>query len=141
MTINISRKLRNLVRERARYCCEYCCSSEWLSGQVCHIDHIIPLNKEGTTNADNLCLACAACNASKLDFTQADDPISGETTALFNPRQQVWHEHFRWDETGTQIIGLTSCGRATIELLGMNRPLIVAARVVWVSVNRHPPKN
>ncbi len=77
-TTRISVPLRELVRQRAGHRCEYCQVSEWLSGQRCHIDHIIPLVEGGETSADNLCLACAACNGSKLDRTEAVDSQSGE---------------------------------------------------------------
>lgn len=140
MTSDIRRQLRALVRERANYCCEYCQSSEWLSGQICHIDHITPRSKGGTTSAENLCLACASCNGLKADFVNAVDPETGETVSLFNPRQQNWHEHFMWSQDGVQLIGLTAYGRATTLLLKLNRPLAIAARTVWASMNLHPPK-
>ncbi len=136
----IPRALEHEVRERASGRCEYCQTPELLSGQPAHIDHIRPRVRGGPTQADNLCLACAPCNSFKLDQTEAIDPDSGEALALFNPRQQQWQGHFAWDESGTMIMGLTPTGRATVMMLKMNRPLIVAARAVWVSVNRHPPK-
>lgn len=136
----IRRQLRTFVRERANYCCEYCQSSEWLSGQICHIDHVMPRSKGGATDEQNLCLACASCNGFKLDFVEAIDPESNEMVSLYNPRQQAWPEHFAWSTDGLEVMGLTACGRATVVLLKMNRPLVVAARSVWVSMNRHPPK-
>lgn len=136
----ISAQLRELVRQRAAYRCEYCRSSEWLAGQRNHIDHIAPGSRGGETSADNLCLACAGCNGSKLDRTEAIDPATGRIEPLFNPRQQRWQEHFAWSEEGTQIVGITSCGRATVEALRFNRPLAVSARAVWVSIGRHPPQ-
>jgi hypothetical protein len=39
---------------------------------------------------------------------------------LFNPRKQVWLEHFTWDDGFTHVIGLTATGRATIAPLRMN---------------------
>ena len=140
MTSDIRRKLRELVRERANYCCEYCQSSEWLSGQICHVDHIIPRSRGGATTTENLCLACASCNSLKADFVMAADPETRESVSLFNPRQQRWHEHFIWSQDGVQVMGLTAYGRATVVLLKMNRPLVIAARTVWVSMNRHPPQ-
>ena len=102
--------LRRLVHGRAQSRCEYCQTSEWLSGLPCEIDHIIPRAKGGPTTAlranDNLCLACASCNGYKRASTHAADPESGEEAALFNPRQQRWQEHFAWSEDGTAIIGL-----------------------------------
>jgi hypothetical protein len=135
----IAERLARLVRERAHYRCEYCQTSEWLSGQPCQIDHIIPRTHGGATDASNLCLACAPCNGFKLDHLDAPDPESGETVALFNPRAQRWHDHFSWSDDGTHAIGLTPQGRATVAALKLNRPLALAARAIWVSIHRHPP--
>ncbi|MCL5999099.1 MAG: HNH endonuclease [Chloroflexi bacterium] len=140
-TSKIPKRLIDLVRRRARHRCEYCQSSEWLIGQLCEVDHIIPRAHGGATTLDNLCLACTSCNAYKLDQVEAVDPTSGERIALFNPRYQQWHEHFEWSDDGTNINGKTTCGRATVGALKMNRPLIVAARSVWVNVRRHPPQD
>ncbi len=136
----ISRALRQLVNVRAKSRCEYCQASEWLTGLSCEIDHIIPQAKGGPTMAANLCLACAACNGYKWANTHAIDPESGEKVALFNPRQQHWGEHFAWSEDGMTIIGLTTCGRATVIALKLNHPLAVSARSIWVSAGLHPPK-
>jgi hypothetical protein len=140
MSRKIPDSLARLVRERAGYRCEYCLASEWLTGQRCHIDHIIPRVQGGSNEANNLCLACAACNGAKLDRTEARDPRSGEIVALFNPRTQVWREHFAWSAEGTQIVGQTPCGHVTTALLRLNRPLAVAVRAEWVRLSRHPPE-
>jgi hypothetical protein len=140
-TTKVPKRLAKLVRERAHHRCEYCQTSEWLSGQRCQIDHIIPRAHGGATEPDNLCLACVACNGYKLDRLDAADPESGETAVLFNPRTQRWYDHFAWSDDGTRIIGLTPCGRATVSALKLNRPLAVAARAVWVSIHRHPPED
>jgi hypothetical protein len=60
---------------------------------------------------------------------------------LFDPCHQVWSEHFCWTPEGDRIIGLTSTGRATVAALNMNRPVLVSARRLWVSVGWHPPKD
>lgn len=138
-TGRISRSLAALVRDRADYRCEYCKTSEWLSGQRCHIDHIVPLSSGGVTDADNLCLACAACNSAKLDKMNGVDPETQESTRLFNPRTQNWHEHFRWSDDGVLIEGITSYGRASVAVLRLNRTLALSARSVWGSVGLHPP--
>jgi 5-methylcytosine-specific restriction endonuclease McrA len=139
-TPRIPKRLARQVRERAQHRCEYCRTSEWLSGQPCQIDHIVPRSRGGVTEADNLCLACATCNSFKLDRTDAIDPRSGEVVPLFNPRQQNWDEHFAWSDDGTRIVGLTACGRVTVMALKLNRSLLVTARASWVSINRHPPQ-
>jgi hypothetical protein len=43
--------------------------------------------------------------------------------------------------TGTSIVGKTPVGRATIEVLGMNDPLIIAARSLWVRGSWWPPED
>ncbi len=66
-----------------------------------------------------------------------EDPETGKTVAIFNPRRQVWAEHFRW--AGVQVVGLTATGRATINALRMNRALILAIRAEEELFGRHPP--
>ena len=78
MPTNISRRLYKLVRRRANSRCEYCQSSEWLTAQRSHVDHIIPKAHGGATEEHNLCLACASCNGSKQDKVEAVDPKSGK---------------------------------------------------------------
>ena len=51
--------------------------------------------------------------------------------ALFNPRQQVWHEHFAWSKEGTAILGLTACGRATTIALQLNNEIAMTVRGHW----------
>ncbi|MBI1924451.1 HNH endonuclease [Candidatus Poribacteria bacterium] len=108
------------------------------AGPVLTVDHIIPRAKGGKTVEENLWLACRWCNEHKHDRTHARDPITQRRVRLFNPRKQVWPEHFRWSEDGTQVMGLTPCGRVTVEALNMNNPEIVAARCFWTQAGRHP---
>ena len=135
----IPQPLRELVRQRASDRCEYCQTPTWLTGQPHEIDHILPRSEGGPTTSENLCLACGTCNGNKRTNTIGADPQTKQTVALFHPREQHWSEHFAWSEDGTNIIGLTPCGRATTEALQMNHRLIVAAREIWVSVGHHPP--
>jgi hypothetical protein len=136
-----SRRLVELVRTRACFRCEYCHAPEQLTGQRCQMDHITPRIRGGKTEPDNLCLACAACNSFKLDRIEAADPESAKSADLFNPRMQNWHDHFAWSADGSQIVGLTPTGRATISALKMNRPLAVAARLSWAEIHRHPSED
>lgn len=136
----IPRSLRELVRLRAGDRCEYCQTPTWLTGLEHEIDHIIPRAHEGQTTADNLCLACTSCNGYKHAKTRGADPETGEEALLFHPRQQQWHEHFAWSADGTRIIGLTPCGRVTVEALHINHSLVVAARALWVQIGHHPPQ-
>jgi hypothetical protein len=52
---------------------------------------------------------------------------------------RAWHEHVAWSGDGTQVIGLTPCGRATVLALKLNNDDMVVARRLWVSVGWHPP--
>lgn len=103
------------------------------------LEHLIALAAGGTDDEENLWLACRRCNGFKGLLTQAIDPLSRQPTKLFNPRIQRWQEHFRWSEEGTQIIGLTACGRATVDALKLNNPEITITRRLWVSVGWWPP--
>jgi hypothetical protein len=104
-----------------------------------HLDHIIPEGVGGLTIPDNLCLACFSCSVYKGVQQIVIDPQSGEAVPLFHPLQQQWQDHFAWDESQTQIIGLTKCGRVTVAALHMNNPTIVRARRRWMSAGWHPP--
>lgn len=77
-------------------------------------------------------LACHSCNEFKSNLTESIDPVSGENTPLFNPRQKKWADHFVWSADGTQVEGITAVGRATIIRLRMNNPVIIVARKYWV---------
>lgn len=60
--------------------------------------------------------------------------------SLFHPHRQVWEEHFKWSEDGTELVGLTPIGRATIAALKMNCPQLIRVRRMWVKVGEHPPQ-
>ena len=135
----VSGVLRQQVIERANGCCEYCQAQQAIVIEM-EVDHIIPESKGGPTRLDNLCLACVTCNGFKLNFTEGLDPETDAAAPLFNPRLHTWSEHFRWHKGGTELIGLTSVGRATISRLNINRPLNRIARQNWVQAGWHPPK-
>lgn len=132
---------REQIANRARNRCGYCLSPEKITGVPLEIDHIIPLSVGGFSTEDNLWLACCPCNAFKGSQTHALDVVTGQRVRLFNPRKQQWKRHFEWSQDGTRIIGKTACGRATVLALQMNNDLIVDARLSWVSVGWHPPKD
>lgn len=104
------------------------------------VDHIVPQAQGGETTLENLCFACRRCNEFKGSSTSAQDPLTGETVALFYPRQHIWTDHFQWDESGSLLMGLTAVGRASIVALNLNNPEIVDVRRRWVSVGWHPPQ-
>ncbi|MEB3230551.1 MAG: HNH endonuclease [Leptolyngbyaceae bacterium] len=107
------------------------------------IDHIQPVAKGGSDSEDNLCLACELCNQYKWTQMEGLDPQTQTSVFLFNPRQQQGSEHFTWNDDGTEILGKTSSGRATIDALKfkLNNPLAIIVRQNWVRAGWHPPKH
>lgn len=131
------------VRERVRVAaadrCGYCLSRQELVLGRLHVEHIIPTAKGGKDDEDNLWLACSLCNSYKGIQTQSLDPLTSEIAPLFNPRHQTWADHFHWIEGGTQIEGLTTCGRATVIALQLNNILAITVRRGWIRAGWHPP--
>ena len=56
------------------------------------------------------------------------------------PRTQRWADHFMWSDCGTQVIGATSTGRATVIALSLNTEFRMRARALWVEAGWHPPE-
>jgi len=133
----IPASLHDEVVLRARDRCEYCQLSQLGQEATFHIDHVHPRVAGGPTIADNLALACVSCSLRKWAKQTATDPESGEEVPLFNPRTQVWADHFRWD--GIRVVPLTPTGRATVDALAMNRPMILTIRQEETGRGRHPP--
>ncbi len=83
------------------------------------IDHILPFQHDGKTVAENLALACSQCNKQKGTNVASYDLDTGDLTPLFNPRTQIWTEHFQIEETG-EIETLTVEARVTAQILQIN---------------------
>jgi hypothetical protein len=87
----------------------------------------------------NLAWSCIGCNGHKSAKLMAIDPVTQERLSLFNPREQEWREHFRWKEDPTIVVGITPCGRATVQSLLLNRLGVVNLRSLLVLAGKHPP--
>lgn len=131
MSTRIPSQLATQVTVRAAGRCEYCHAPQVLIGQAFHIDHIIPRFVGGQTQAENLCFAWSHCNIAKGGRTMAADPLTGKRVKLFNPRTDVWDEHFRWSQNWKRIKGRTPIGRASVIALDMNAKLLQQARPFW----------
>ncbi|HAZ45309.1 MAG TPA: HNH endonuclease [Cyanobacteria bacterium UBA11369] len=103
--------IRRIVAARAFGYCEYCRCSNQFAIESFTVEHIKPRRASGETVLENLAWSCSGCNGHKYAKTQASDPETGEKIALYNPRQQVWSEHFSWSDDFTKVIGITSCGK------------------------------
>src|SRR3989304_7401236 len=117
----INAALRREVIERAGGCCEYCLSDTEDRAIDFAVDHVIAEKHGGPTQSENLCLSCYWCNSYKgSDLSSVDWEADSAIIPLYNPRQQVWDEHFQLD--GVRIIPQTAAGRVTVYLLQLNAP-------------------
>jgi hypothetical protein len=143
--MSISDSTKKIVRERAEFICEYCHSSERLSASRFTLDHILPVSLGGSDDVDNLALACRRCNERRYNFVKAIDPQTQEVVSIFDPRRQLWSEHFVWINNATEIKGVTSIGRATCDRFDLNdlrypqEDSIRATRLFWLQTGLHPP--
>lgn len=121
---------RRLVQERAAGRCEYCRIPEDIRPYPFQVEHIRSLKHGGSSDPDNLAWSCLHCNLRKGTDVAAYDDLTDALVPLFNPRTQVWDEHFAMNEAW--IEGLTAVGRATVNLLQMNHPQQVEARAALI---------
>lgn len=110
--------LRREVIERAGNRCEYCLLRAEVAFFPHEVDHVVAEKHGGATDFDNLALACWRCNRHKGSDLTSFDPQTRQLSPLFNPRTQVWAEHFAYQRE--KIIGLTPEGRTTVHLLRLN---------------------
>ncbi len=131
--------IRRKVAERAKRLCEYCLSPLDFSSDPFSVEHILPIAKGGTDDLENLAHACQGCNGHKSIKTEAFDAISQKTVEFYNPRKDIWNEHFVWSEEFTEIIGKTAKGRVTIKTLNLNRQNVINLRRILALAGEHPP--
>ena len=122
----IPEAVRREVADRAQNRCEYCLLDQRDALYKHEVDHIIPEKHRGQTVLDNLCLARLECNRYKGSNFGSFDPETGQVALLFNPRRQIWREHFRLD--AARIIPLSPEGRVTVFILNVNDELRVRER-------------
>jgi HNH endonuclease len=103
------------------------------------VEHLYPRALGGDDEVRNLALSCRSCNLRKLQATRAVDPVTGIAVLLFNPRRDVWLEHFTFIAETREIIGRTPTGRATVARLDLNRAQMIRARLLWSVTGWFPP--
>jgi hypothetical protein len=114
------------VWQRAQERCEYCQLPSGFHPAPFQIDHITARQHGGPTVLDNLALPCIHCNRFKGPNIAGINPENGEIVRLFHPRRDIWADHFLWN--GPRLEARTPFGRATIALLLINDPEVVAVR-------------
>ncbi|BAY79459.1 hypothetical protein NIES25_59440 (plasmid) [Nostoc linckia NIES-25] len=133
---SISKELRQLVVKKASGRCEYCLIHQDFSIYTHEVDHIIALKHGGETIIENLALSCLSCNRHKGSDFATIDWITQEIVSLFNPRRQIWGEHFYLE--GARIEGKTQIGQATARLLQFNVANRLLQRQVLISQEQYP---
>jgi hypothetical protein len=101
------------------------------------MDHIIAQQHHGISEPENLCLACATCNAHKGPNIAGIDSQTGQLVRLFHPRRDTWSDHFRWN--GPVLQGLTDVARVTIDVLSINDPARVILRSLCIQAGDFSP--
>lgn len=127
----VSASLDREVRRRAAGACEYCRFPEVAHAYPFHIEHVISRQHRGATSLENLALACNLCNLHKGPNVAGIDGETGQLVPLFNPRRDVWTDHFFRD--GVEIKGSTAVGRVTLDLLNMNAPHRIEVRRLCIA--------
>ncbi len=134
----VPERVRRLVQERAQGRCEYCLIHEADMYYPHEADHVIAEKHGGATSLENLAWACFYCNRFKGSDLASVDPETQKIVFLFNPREQNWKRHFRFN--GGRIEGLTASGRATVALLHLNDVERVAYRLGLIDIGHYPAR-
>ena len=122
--MTIKADVRDQVRQRAGFACEFCGISETDAGGLLTIDHFQPQTQGGGDSLENLIYCCPRCNQYKLDYWP-DGP--GEPQ-LWNPRRESAAQHFVLLNDG-MLHPLTATGAFTLRRLRLNRSPLVAHRL------------
>jgi len=137
MPTNVPADLRQLVFDRAAGHCEYCLLPQAAVVYRHEPDHIVPRQHGGETTAGNLALACTRCNRYKGPNVGSFDPETGDLVPFYNPRTQVWEEHFRLD--GPVIRPLTPEERVAVKILRLNDAVRIEERALLGEIGLYPP--
>jgi HNH endonuclease len=137
MKEKISALIRRQVAERAKCRCECCLMPEQFLASVFHIDHIRSRKHGGKTVLINLAYACPHCNQNKgSDIAAFIDNQNELTIRFFNPRKDLWDDHFEINYG--EILPKTLIGKATITILDFNQPERIMLRQALIGIGKYP---
>jgi hypothetical protein len=128
VALDVDEASRRLVIERAGRRCEYCLVHEESAGFPHQIDHIISRKHGGSSGVGNLAYACVPCNRYKgSDIASVDR--AGHAVRSFDPRRDIWDEHFKLN--GPIIQPMTPVREVTARVLQLNASERVIERQLY----------
>jgi hypothetical protein len=134
VALDVDEASRRLVIERAGRRCEYCLVHEDSAGFPHQIDHIISRKHGGSSGIGNLAYACVLCNRYKgSDIASLDR--AGKPIRFFDPRRDIWDEHFKLN--GPVIQPMTPVGEVTARVLRLNASERVIERQLWQALGQY----
>lgn len=136
MSNYISPEIRQTVASRANNVCEYCLLAEEDAYFRFQVEHIVSRKHGGSSELENLALACVFCNRHKGSDIASVQPETDELVRFYNPRRMRWRDHFQLN--GVVIESLTDIGEATIRILQMNHDDQILERQVLSHRGRYP---
>lgn len=116
--------IREQVRLRADFACEFCGVRENDAAGLLTIDHFQPKSAGGEDDLENLLYCCMRCNLYKSDYW----PAAPDSPVLWNPRLELAAEHFIELDDGI-LHPLSTTGVFTLQRLRLNRPPLIAYRL------------
>lgn len=122
--MTIAPEIREQVRQRANFACEFCGVTETDVGGELTVDHFQPTAKGGNDSPENLLYCCVRCNQYKGDYW----PTHPGDLSLWDPRREPAAQHFDELDDGT-LKPRTLTGAFTLVRLRLNRPPLVAYRL------------
>ncbi|GAB4053856.1 HNH endonuclease [Spirosoma litoris] len=116
--VPVSATVRKRVAQQASYTCEYCLAQDEGSFIGFEVDHIISRKHNGSNVESNLAYACPDCNRNKGTDIASINWNTQEIVRFFNPRTDIWAEHFRL--SSGFIEPLTVIGKVTVDIFKFN---------------------
>ena len=101
------------------------------------IEHIISLKHGRTNEIINLALACSYCN--RFKGSDVGSIFRGDFIRFFNPRKDIWAEHFVLNDAVIQP--LTPVGEVTAKILQFNNIDRIIERQLLIEVGKYSITN
>ena len=132
----VSTALRQFVKTRANGLCEYCLIHERDTYFGCQVVHVISVKHGGANGENNLAYACTYCNRNKGSDIGSIQLQTKLFIRFFNPRIDLWTDHFRLD--GVRIVSLTNIGEVTARILDFNHVDRLIEREELMRIGHYP---